>query len=93
MLGDNSPRSQDSRVWPNSRGALHRHAVPASALVGRAFYVYWPHGIPFLNDGQGYPSPLWGYHREAAPNGVQKSDYPDTRIPFYPNFGRMHRIR
>ena len=93
MLGDNSPRSQDSRVWPNSRRALHRHAVPGSALVGRAFYVYWPHGIPFLNDGHGYASPLWGYHRETTPNGVQKSDYPDTRIPFYPNFGRMHRIR
>ena len=36
MLGDNSPRSQDSRVWPNARGATHRHAVPRSALVGRA---------------------------------------------------------
>jgi signal peptidase I len=93
MLGDNSPRSQDSRVWPNSRGAKHRHAVPRSALVGRAFYIYWPHGIPFLNGGQGYPSPLWGYHNEATPNGVQKSNYQDMRVPFYPNFGRMHRIR
>lgn len=93
MLGDNSPRSQDSRVWPNSRGAKHRHAVPRSALVGRAFYIYWPHGIPFLNDGQGYPSPMWGYHNEATPNGLQKSNYQDMRVPFYPNFGRMHRIR
>ncbi len=94
MLGDNSPRSQDSRVWPNSRGAARRHAVPGSAFVGRAFFIYWPHGIPFLNDGNGYPSPLWGYHREAAPNGgVRKSTYPDMRIPFYPNLGRMHRIR
>ncbi|MBI1313790.1 signal peptidase I [bacterium] len=94
MLGDNSPRSQDSRVWPNSRGAEHRHAVPGSALVGRAFFIYWPHGIPFLNNGHGYPSPLWGYHYEAAPQGgIRKSDYPDLRIPFYPNFGRMHRIR
>lgn len=94
MLGDNSPRSQDSRVWPNSRGAKHRHAVPGSALVGRAFFIYWPHGIPFLNDGQGYPSPIWGYHREAAPQGgVRKSNYPDLRFPFYPNFGRMRRIR
>jgi signal peptidase I len=94
MLGDNSPQSSDSRLWPNMRGARHRHAVPESALVGRAFYIYWPHGIPFLNDGQGFPSPLWGYHREAAEQGgLRKSDYPDMRIPFYPNFGRMHRIR
>lgn len=94
MLGDNSPRSQDSRVWPNARGALHRHAVPRSALVGRAFYIYWPHGIPFMNGGVGYPAPSrFGYHREMTQNGVKRSDYPDTRFPFYPNFWRMMRIR
>ena len=55
MMGDNSPRSKDSRLWGNHRGAKHRYAVPRSALVGKAFYVYWPHGIPFLNGGRGYP--------------------------------------
>lgn len=86
MLGDNSPRSQDSRVWPNSRRALHRHAVPRSAFVGRAFFVYWPHGVPFLNDGQGFP--VW-YLK--ANRGNEK--YADLRLPFYPNFGRMRRVR
>ncbi|MDA0285239.1 MAG: signal peptidase I [Planctomycetota bacterium] len=93
MLGDNSPRSQDSRVWPNSRGASHRHAVPRSALVGRAFYIYWPHGIPFMNDGEGYPVPKIGYHKELTRKGAVRTDYPDFRVPFYPNFSRMHRIR
>ena len=90
MLGDNSPRSQDSRVWPNARGATHRHAVPRSALVGRAFYIYWPHGVPFMNDGEGYAV---NYHKEVTTRGVRKTEYPDFRIPFYPNFSRMHRIR
>ena len=85
MLGDNSPRSQDSRVWPNNRGAEHRYAVPRSALVGRAFFVYWPHGVPFLNDGQGYAVT----HLKAR-QGTDK--YPDLRMPFYPNVPRMRRI-
>lgn len=96
MLGDNSPRSQDSRVWENKRGAERRHAVPRSALVGRAFYIYWPHGIPFLNDGQGIPV---GRHKEARHNPdtnkreIMRSDYADWRVPFYPNIWRMKRIR
>ena len=90
MLGDNSPHSQDSRVWPNSRGARHRHAVPRSALVGRAFYIYWPHGIPFMNDGQGFTVT---YHKELTGEGARKTEYPSFRAPFYPNFSRMDRIR
>jgi len=84
MLGDNSPRSADSRIWSNLRGAAHRHAVPRSALVGKAFWIYWPHGIPFLGeDGHGYPLT---YHDE-------DKKYPSFRVPFYPNFWRMKRIR
>jgi signal peptidase I len=90
MLGDNSPRSQDSRVWPNARGAEHRHAVPRSALVGRAFYIYWPHGIPFLKDGKGIPVT---YHKKLTGDGAVSTEYPSFRVPFYPNFSRMDRIR
>jgi signal peptidase I len=99
MLGDNSPKSKDSRLWENDRRAKHRHAVPRSALVGKAFYIYWPHGQPFLNGGEGFP--VW-YHKKIEhkrmPDGSMlaeetKTDYPDVRLPFYPNFGRMHRIR
>lgn len=99
MLGDNSPKSKDSRLWENDRRARHRHAVPRSALVGKAFYIYWPHGQPFLNGGEGFP--VW-YHKRLEhrrmPDGSliaeeKKTDYPDIRLPFYPNIGRMHRIR
>ncbi len=94
MLGDNSPRSKDSRLWGNDRRAQHRHAVPRSALVGKAFYIYWPHAQPFLNGGVGYPVM---YHSQLAHLGnaiiEKKTDYPDIRIPFYPNLGRMQRIR
>ena len=45
VLGDNSPRSQDSRWWNQSP------VVPRRNLVGKAFLVYWPaagrrYGIP-----------------------------------------------
>lgn len=99
MLGDNSPKSKDSRLWENDRRAQHRHAVPRSALVGRAFYIYWPHGQPFLNGGEGFP--VWNHKKiepKRMPDGSVileeiKTDYPDVRFPFYPNLGRMHRIR
>ena len=95
MMGDNSPRSKDSRLWSNVRGAEHRHAVPRSALVGKAFYIYWPHGVPFLNDGKGYPV-RYHYQKEFHHGGrvvVEKTDYPSFRVPFYPHVTRMHRIR
>ena len=99
MLGDNSPRSKDSRLWENDRRARHRHAVPRSALVGKAFYIYWPHGQPFLNGGEGYP--VWNHkkieHKRMSDGSMvaeeTKTDYPDFRLPFYPGIGRMHRIR
>ncbi|GIX04503.1 MAG: signal peptidase I [Planctomycetaceae bacterium] len=92
VMGDNSPRSQDSRLWSNQRGAVNRHAVPRSAMVGKAFLVYWPHGIPFLNHGKGYG--VWNH-----PVGDPRvENYPAFTIPFYPQapapFGRwLMRIR
>jgi signal peptidase I len=89
MMGDNSPRSADSRGWsdadqivrdPQSGEVLggwdpeKREAweLPESLLVGKAFFVYWPHGVPF-----------WP---EIAINR-------DFRIPFRPYFERMRWIR
>ena len=37
MLGDNSPNSQDSRLWGND------HWVDRDLLIGKAMFVYWPH--------------------------------------------------
>ena len=96
VLGDNSPRSKDSRLWtPHRPGPMWQdggwaergHSVPRDALVGKAFYIYWPHAKPFLNDGKGFPLT---FHKGAR---GEKSDYPNMRFPFYPDFSRMERIR
>ena len=62
MLGDNSPQSKDSRGWstrdqlllypedgwdPNLRESWE---VPEALLIGKAFFVYWPHAKPFGPD-------------------------------------------
>jgi hypothetical protein len=73
--------------------AENRHAVPRHAFVGKAFMIYWPHGIPFMNDGKGYPL-IW----HNVPLGQDKrplvENYPANAFPFYPQFGRwLARIR
>ena len=76
MLGDNSPRSKDSRGWrdadrawdPEDRQAWE---VPRKLITGKAFCVYWPHGKPF-----------W-------PNYPVTTDF---RLPFRPYFERMKLI-
>jgi Signal peptidase, peptidase S26 len=85
MMGDNSPRSKDSRGW-NRRDQMNPDfpalgwdpdprqswEVPERLLIGKAFFVYWPHGKPFGPD-----IPL---NR-------------DFRIPFRPYLERMKWIR
>ncbi|REJ89353.1 MAG: signal peptidase I [Planctomycetota bacterium] len=89
-LGDNSPRSSDSRLWRSTK------TVPREYLVGKAFYIYWPHGVPFLNDGRGYG--VWSHHaisrdQHGRSVSVPVDDYPKYTIPFYPQISRMQRIR
>jgi signal peptidase I len=77
MLGDNSPRSKDSRGWHNEdlewdTVARQKHEVPRSMLTGKAFCVYWPHGKPFGPD-------------------IRVNQ--DFRLPFRPYFERMGLIR
>ena len=97
MFGDNSPSSLDSRLWRNLRNAKHRYAVPRSALVGKAFFIYWPQGIPFMNDGKGYEVDLpilsrYTYHQD-RPGRIADPRYPSFKVPFYPQVDRMRRIR
>ncbi len=53
MLGDNSPRSADARAWGSDDLAWdpnrtrQNFEVPEEYLIGKAFFVYWPHGKPF----------------------------------------------
>lgn len=82
-LGDNSPRSSDSRYWREGY-----QTVPRSHLVGKAFWIYWPHGVPFLNDGKGY-----GIVNHRRIDGQKEVDYPLYVFPFYPDIPRMKRIR
>ncbi len=82
-LGDNSPRSRDSRLWSPAL-----QSVPRKFLVGKAFYIYWPHGVPFMNNGRGYTI---AKHRDTRGRVVE--DYPKYTAPFYPQIDRMKRIR
>lgn len=86
MLGDNSPRSNDSRLWQTT------HSVPRHLLIGKAFFVYWPHGVPFLNGGRGF---AFGRYFEPNPRDGSEPNppLPKFSVPFYPQVGRMHRIR
>lgn len=93
VLGDNSPRSYDSRLW-NQR-AYHPHAVPRSLMMGKGFFIFWPHGIPFMNNGEGYAlGTFFNHSKQDVRGGVTKSpDYPTMTFPFYPQLDRMRRIR
>ena len=109
MMGDNSPRSKDGRLWESgarrwvNQRADEEDMVPSQALaelgfrpggqvvlspdhvvhrqllIGRAFFVYWPHGVPFGPDWLQFDTPRLG------PLG-------SFRLPFYPNLSRMKMI-
>lgn len=99
MFGDNSPASKDSRLFDYFTRPLqgrngHRYAVHENHLIGEALFVFWPHGVPFLNNGQGF---ALLNHREQVQdqNGIRvaRGNYPMYRFPFYPNVSRMQKIR
>jgi signal peptidase I len=55
VLGDNSAQSQDGRLWaedPNWRGGPQQYWVDRELFIGKALFIYWPHGwkdyLPFL---------------------------------------------
>jgi signal peptidase I len=116
MMGDNSPRSKDGRLWDAgarqwvellarqrdvSYDSVHeeieriereiaakqggevvlspKHVVHRQLLIGRAFYVYWPHGVPFGPEWMQFDTPKLG------PLG-------SFRLPFHPNIARMKMI-
>lgn len=67
-LGDNSPSSGDSRYF----GSVDR-----DLLIGKAFFIYWPHAWE--------TSPSVGFTLPATGR--------EYRLPFYPNVSRMRPIR
>jgi signal peptidase I len=85
MMGDNSPKSKDSRGWKQldqkrpdrpdmgwDENLRESWEVPESLLIGKAFFVYWPHGKPFGPD-------------------IRVTQ--DFRVPFRPYLERMKWIR
>lgn len=97
MFGDNSPASKDSRLFDYYSRPLRgvdssRYAVREQDLIGEALCIFWPHGIPFLNDGKGYA--VLNHKRYGSDGGTETvKDYPLYSIPFYPNISRMKMIR
>ena len=87
-MGDNSSKSYDGRLWKPTPMSHHSHGVNRRALIGKAFFIYWPHGIPFLNDGKGFPV----FMHAVRPNS-QVENYPLYSAPFYPQWWRWSRIR
>ena len=67
------------------------HAVSRRLLIGRAFFIYWPHGMPFMNDGRGFAMLKYNEPPNDGPNA--KIPIPKFSAPFYPQVQRMHRIR
>lgn len=60
VLGDNSPASEDGRLWRRvgphlqallKAGAYQLGTVPADQMIGRAFLVYWPGFLPLYPGG------------------------------------------
>lgn len=43
MLGDNSLRSKDGRLWSEPGPNGTKHYVHRDALIGKAILIYWPH--------------------------------------------------
>ncbi len=47
VLGDNSARSKDGRLW-----GADNYWVPRELLIGKALFIYWPHSwnrVPYVN--------------------------------------------
>ena len=77
-MGDNSPQSEDSRLWQtvdpwisyhcsDGDDPLPRGMVPRKLLIGKAFFVYWPSAYRLKSDS--------------------------TFIGVVPNFGQMRVIK
>jgi signal peptidase I len=52
MLGDNSPMSEDARLWAGEK------FVSRELLIGRALYIFWPHSFNRI-PGTSIPFPFF----------------------------------
>jgi signal peptidase I len=93
VLGDNSPCSSDSRAW--NHAPSHPYALKRSLMIGKAFLIYWPHGVPFPGPrgfspylGEAVNSKLYYWHEELKHEERRHDDRtPDrtyTKVTNYP---------
>jgi signal peptidase I len=92
-LGDNSPNSQDSRLW-NSKGLgnngrrYRAGIVPRDYLLGKAVFVYWPGGFRFP-----WPDRLRNYLLDSSRNSrLSRIMYWMVSLKWIPNIGQMRFI-
>ena len=95
VLGDNSPRSHDSRLWANKgigingKSAYRPGVVPHDYIVGKAVFVYWPSGfeIPWPKSLKTYLlKKMWEKNRLSA------IIYWTITLRCIPNIGQMRFI-
>ena len=84
MCGDNSSNSQDSRLWVMDARRLGKSGsefyVTRDLLIGKAFFLYWPHSWDEI------PTP-WG---SKVPCFIPT---PLGRFPIVPDFRKMRLVR
>jgi signal peptidase I len=94
VLGDNSPRSADGRLWDRPDKASRTFAlprqgiVPRDYLVGKALFVYWPSGFefPWPKSVKAFLATRSQYNRLAA------VIYWIASLRWIPNVGEMRLI-
>ena len=57
MLGDNSARSADGRLWNNREPSIG-HTVKRDLMIGKALLIYWPHSFDRI-PGTSIPFPMF----------------------------------
>jgi signal peptidase I len=94
VLGDNSPKSLDSRLWPNmgiginGKRVYRPGTVPHDYLVGKAIFVYWPSGYEFP-----WPQSLKTFLRnKSSQNRLSAIMYWAVTLRWIPNIGQMRFI-
>ncbi len=94
VLGDNSPNSEDGRLWREQGKAnkglkpYRAGVVPRNYLVGKALFVYWPSGFDFP-----WPESLRTFLlRKSENNRLFRVMHTIVSLRWIPNIGQVRFI-
>jgi len=94
VLGDNSPNSEDGRLWREQGKAnkglkpYRAGVVPRDYLVGKALFVYWPSGFGFP-----WPQSLKTFLlRKSENNRLFRVMHTIVSLRWIPNIGQVRFI-